>query len=113
MRSPSLLALDEGDDDGSDDDDDEDDGDADDGDDDAVVYEADDDDDDDDGDGDDEDVGGAHQGSGWRIHQRITPARVTRGLVGTHGGQRWAPTRPNAQTPHKRKTNSKRKSSNR
>ena len=73
------------------------------------------DDDDDDSDGDDEDVGGAHQGSGWRIHQRITPARVTGGLVGWapmvgNGGR---PTRPNAQTPHKRKTNSKRKSSNR
>ena len=69
----------------------------------------------DDEDGDDEDVGGAHQGSGWRIHQRITPARVTGGLVGWapmvgNGGR---PTRPNAQTPHKRKTNSKRKSSNR
>ena len=72
-------------------------------------------DDGDDDDGDDEDVGGAHQGSGWRIHQRITPARVTGGLVGWapmvgNGGR---PTRPNAQTPHKRKTNSKRKSSNR
>ena len=84
--------------------------------DDLAIDNKNDDGDDDDGDedGDDEDVGGAHQGSGWRIHQRITPARVTGGLVvGTHGGQRWAPTRPNAQTPHKRKTNSKRKSSNR
>ena len=85
--------------------------------DDLAIDNKNDDGDDDDGDedGDDEDVGGAHQGSGWRIHQRITPARVTGGLVGWapmvgNGGR---PTRPNAQTPHKRKTNSKRKSSNR
>ena len=42
---------------------------------------------------DDEDVGGAHQGSGWRIHQRITPARVTGGLVG------WAPMVGNGGRP--------------
>ena len=75
---------------------------------------ADDDDDGDgDGDGDDEDVGGAHQGSGWRIHQRITPARVTGGWWAPMVGNGGRPSRPNAQTPHKRKTNSKRKSSNR